>query len=66
MLLSPFNIGTISRDVRGSYAREVPQNKPLTSKIFTQRIEHNLTLRTRIKRLSRKIICFSQPAELHE
>ncbi|PQN19616.1 IS1 family transposase, partial [Shigella dysenteriae] len=33
----------------------------LTGKIFTQRIErNNLTLRTRIKRLARKTICFSR------
>ncbi|MFM5271945.1 IS1 family transposase, partial [Aeromonas veronii] len=38
-----------------------------TGKIFTQRIErNNLTLRTRIKRLARKIICFSRSIELHE
>ena len=39
----------------------------LTGKIFTQRIErNNLTLRTRIKRLARKTICFSRYVELHE
>ncbi|MGL6635869.1 IS1 family transposase, partial [Aeromonas veronii] len=39
----------------------------LTGKIFTQRIErNNLTLRTRIKRLARKTICFSRSVELHK
>ena len=52
-LLTPFNIGMITRDDWGNHAREVPKEKHLTGKIFTQRIEHNnLTLRTRIKRLA--------------
>ncbi len=39
----------------------------LVGKIFTQRIErHNLNLRTHIKRLTRKTICFSRSIELHE
>jgi len=38
----------------------------LTGKIFTQRIErNNLTLRTRLKRLARRSICFSRSVELH-
>ncbi len=66
-LLTPFNIGMITRDGWGSYAREVPKEKHLTGKILTQRIEwNNLTLRTRIKRLARRIICFSRSVELHE
>ncbi|MDQ5891211.1 MAG: insertion element protein InsB, partial [Pseudomonadota bacterium] len=41
--------------------------KHLTGKIFTQRIErNNLTLRTRIKRLACKTICFSRSIALHE
>ncbi|ENC4069293.1 IS1 family transposase, partial [Escherichia coli] len=44
-----------------------PKNKHLTGKIFTQRIErNNLTLRTRIKRLAHKTICFSRSVEIHE
>ncbi|HEY3984347.1 IS1 family transposase, partial [Cedecea sp.] len=66
-LLAPFNIGMITSDDWGSYAREVPKDKHLTGKIFTQRIErNNLTLRTRIKRLARRTICFSRSVELHE
>ncbi|EKS48098.1 IS1 transposase [Yersinia pestis INS] len=57
----------ITRDDWGSYARLVPQDSHLTGKIFTQRIErNNLTLRTYIKRLARKTICFSRSTELHE
>ncbi|AHA63565.1 Transposase [Shigella dysenteriae 1617] len=45
----------------------MPKDKHLTGKIFTQRIErNNLTLRTRIKRLARKTICFSRSVEIHE
>jgi insertion element IS1 protein InsB len=54
-------------DEWGSYARELPKGKHLTGKIFTQRIErNNLTLRTRIKRLTRKTICFSRSVEVYE
>lgn len=67
VLLTPFNIGMLTTDDWGSYARELPKEKHLTGKIFTQRIErNNLTLRTRIKRLARKTICFSRSVELHE
>jgi len=51
----------------GSYAREVPKDKHLTGKIFTQRIKrNNLTLRTRIKWLARKTICFLRSVKIHE
>ncbi|KAE9473643.1 hypothetical protein F8B40_04993 (plasmid) [Escherichia coli] len=44
-LLAPFNIGMLTSDDWGSYAKEVPKKKHLTGKIFTQRIErNNLTL----------------------
>ncbi len=49
-LLTPFNIGMLTTDERGSYTRALPKEKHLTGKIFAQRIErNNLTLRTRIK-----------------
>lgn len=61
------NVGMITSDDRGSDSREVPKDKHLTGKIFTQRIKrNNLTLRTRIKRLARKTICFSRSLEVHE
>ncbi|EMX79794.1 putative transposase [Escherichia coli P0299438.10] len=65
--MTPFCIGMVASDDWGSYAREVPKEKHLTGKIFMQRIErNNLTLRTRIKRLARKTICFSRSVEIHE
>ena len=66
-LLTPFNIGMLTTDEWGSYTRALPKEKHLTGKIFTQRIErNNLTLRTRIKWLARKTLCFSRSVELHE
>ncbi|GAL56258.1 putative transposase [Escherichia albertii NBRC 107761 = DSM 17582] len=62
-LLTPFIVGMLTTDEWGSYTRELPKEKPLTGKIFTQRIE---TLRTQIKRLARRTICFSRSVELHE
>ncbi len=40
-LLSPFQIGFITSDDWGNYARDVPSEMHLTGKIFTQRIERN-------------------------
>lgn len=66
-LLTPFNIGMITSDDWGSYARELPKDKLLTGKVFTQHIERKkLTLRTRIKLLAHRTICFSLSVELHE
>lgn len=66
-LLTPFSIGMVTSDDWSSYAREVPKEKHLTGKIFTQRSERNkLPLRTRIKRLARRTICFSRFVEIHE
>ncbi len=66
-LLAPFQLGFITSDHRGSYAREVPREIHLTGKIFTQRIKrNNLTLRTRLNLLARKTICFFRSVELHE
>ncbi|EFG4207902.1 IS1 family transposase, partial [Escherichia coli] len=66
-LLTPFNIGMLTTDEWGNYTRALPKEKHLTGKIFTQRIErNNLTLRTRIKWLARKTLCFSRSVELHE
>ncbi len=43
-LLTPFNIGMITSDDWGSYGREVPKDKHLTGKIFTQRIGNDSNL----------------------
>ncbi|ADA76809.1 insertion element iso-IS1n protein insB [Shigella dysenteriae 155-74] len=36
--MTPFCIGMVTSDDWGSYAREVPEEKHLTGKIFTQRM----------------------------
>jgi insertion element IS1 protein InsB len=66
-LLSPFNIGTVYSDDNYAYHDKIPAEKLITGKKNTQQIERNhLTLRTRIKRLCRKTICFSKDKDLHE
>lgn len=45
----------------GSYSKLIPPDKHVVGKCHTQRIENkNLLFRMRIKRLARKIICFSK------
>lgn len=66
-LLQHFKCGSIATDDRGSYGRQIPVHLHRIGKIFTQRIErHNLNLRTHIKRLARKTICFSKLPQIHE
>ena len=49
------------------YGLELPAQSHIISKKLTQSIErNNLTLRTRLKRLTRRTICFSRSAELHD
>ena len=66
-LLEPFNIVMFYTDDWGCYERKLnPKNHTITKK-NTQRIERkNLTLRTRIKRLARKTICFSRSVIMHD
>ena len=50
-----------------AYARHLPPEKHLVGKRYTQNIERqNLTFRTRIKRLTRRTICFSKSAQIHD
>ena len=66
-LLSPFGIKTFYTDDWGAYTRKLPAEKHIVGKTNTQRIERkNLTLRTRIKRLARKTICFSKSEAMHD
>ena len=49
------------------YTNILPEDKHIVGKLFTQRIEReNLNLRTRLKRLVRKTICFSRSIEIHD
>ena len=60
-LLKPFNIARYYTDDWGAYERHLD-----TGKHNTQKIERkNLNLRTWIKRLTRKTICFSKSVLMH-
>jgi len=66
-LLEPFNIQKYYTDGWGGYEREIPEKQLEIGKANTQKIERkHLTLRTRIKRLARKTICFSKSEKLHD
>jgi len=59
-LLEPFGIKKYCTDGWGAYESNLPEDKHEIGKKKTQRIERkHLNLRTRIKRLQRKTICFS-------
>ncbi len=60
-LLSPFGIQHFYTDDWGAYERKLPQSQHTISKKNTQKIERkHVNVRTRIKRLARKTICFSK------
>ena len=66
-LLSGFHIGMVYADNNFAYSSRMSPDKLVTGKRNTQQIERNhLTLRTRIKRLARKTICFSKNVEIHK
>ena len=66
-LLAPFGITRFYTDGLGAYERHLPSEQHVVGKRNTQRIERkHLTLRTRIKRLARKTICFSKPGKMHD
>ena len=65
--LRPFGVQYYYTDDWGSYARYLPAEQHTISKRYTQRLERwHLTLRTGIKRLARKTICFSKSQLLHD
>lgn len=66
-LLEPFGIKKYCTDGYGTYSRNLPTEKHEVSKKKTQKTERkHLVLRTRIKRLQRKTICFSRSEEMHD
>jgi insertion element IS1 protein InsB len=66
-LLEPFGITRFFTDDWGAYARHLDPETHVIGKRHTQRIERkHLTLRTRIKRLVRKTICFSKSTQMHD
>ena len=66
-LLEPFGIKRYCTDGWGAYDRHLPDELHEVGKSKTQRIERkHLGLRTRIKRLTRKTICFSRSERMHD
>ena len=64
-LLKPFGIKRFFTDGWGAYQRYLDKQEHIVGKSNTQKIERkHLTLRTRIKRLARKTICFSKSIEM--
>ena len=66
-LLQPFGIKKYYTDRWGAYSRHIEPNKHVPGKRNTQKIERkHLNLRTRLKRLMRKTICFSKSEAMHD
>jgi insertion element IS1 protein InsB len=66
-LLEPFGITRYYTDYWGTYERKLTPDVHSPGKHNTQQIERkHLTLRTRIKRLVRKTICFSKSILMHD
>jgi insertion element IS1 protein InsB len=66
-LLEPFGIRRFYTDGWGAYQRHLDPNQHVVGKRRTQQQERkHLALRTRIKRLVRKTLCFSKSIEMHE
>jgi len=66
-LLAPLGICRFYTDGWGAYQRHLDPRQHMVGKRATQQLERkHLTLRTRIKRLVRKSICFSRSVQMHE
>jgi insertion element IS1 protein InsB len=66
-LLEPFGITRFYTDDWGAYERHLSSEEHVIGKRNTQKIERkHLTLRTRLKRLARKTICFSKLTKMHD
>jgi insertion element IS1 protein InsB len=66
-LLEPFGITRYDTDGWGTYVRQVDAEKHPVGKAHMQRIESkHINLRTRIKRLVRRTICFSKTERMHD
>ena len=66
-LLAPFGLTRFYTDHWGAYTRHLDADVHSPGKRNTQKIERkHLTLRTRIKRLVRKTICFSKTTQMHD
>jgi insertion element IS1 protein InsB len=66
-LLEPFGITRFYTDGWGAYERHIAPEQHTIGKAHTQKIESkHINLRTRIKRLVRRTICFSKTTTMHD
>ena len=66
-LLEPFGIMRYFTDGWGAYERHGAAEQHTVGKAHTQKIESkHINLRTRIKRLVRRTVCFSKPEHMHD
>src|SRR5262249_41757989 len=66
-LLTPFGITHYYTDKAGVYRRHLPPKQHTVGKLTMQKIERkHLTLRTRLKCLARKTLCFSRSRLMHD
>jgi insertion element IS1 protein InsB len=66
-LLDPFGITRFYTDGWGAYERHIDPEQHRVGKAHTQKIESkHINLRTRIKRLVRRTICFSKTTTMHD
>jgi insertion element IS1 protein InsB len=66
-LLEPFGITKYSTDGWGAYERHLDAEQHHVGKENTQKIESkHINLRTRIKRLVRRTLCFSKTEQMHD
>jgi insertion element IS1 protein InsB len=66
-LLEPFGITRYFTDGWGAYERHLDAEQHEVGKANTQKIESkHINMRTRIKRLVRRTICFSKTERMHD
>jgi insertion element IS1 protein InsB len=66
-LLAPFGITKFYTDGWGAYERHLAAEQHQVGKENTQKIESkHINLRTRIKRLVRRTLCFSKTEHMHD
>lgn len=66
-LLEPFEISKFYTDEWGAYERHIDPKQHVVGKEHTWRIERkHLTFRSRLKRLTRKTICFSKTTQMYD
>jgi insertion element IS1 protein InsB len=66
-LLEPFGITRFYTDGWGAYERHLDAAQHAVGKANTQQIESkHINLRTRIKRLARRTLCFSKTEHMHD